>query len=41
MPQSTLRPSGAATTPKTPYQLVTISGNQIVTQSTDALQANK
>ena len=41
MPQSTMRPSGGATTPKTPNQLTTVSANQLVTQSGDLIQANK
>jgi len=42
MPQQIFRPGGGtAPVPKTPNQLVTVSGNQIVTQAGDLIQANK
>lgn len=41
MPQSTMRPSGAPTTPKTPHQLTTVSANRLVTQSGNPIQASK
>jgi hypothetical protein len=41
MSQSTMRPSGGSTTPKVAHDLITVSLNQLITQSGNTIQASK